>query len=445
MENKMKFHWTNRLGIATFFTVLIFLVAMPVKAQDGKSLFKANCASCHKAIKNSTGPMLQGAKARWAAAGEADAIYKWVKDPVGLANSGTSPYAIQISEYSPTAMTAQGHLTNDEIDAILDYADSVKPVEKKGGDAVVAEEEEEGGNALLWVIILIVVFGVVIFAARGVRKQLAYVVAEKDGVEVEVNKSVKTKLGEWIVRNWKFTLIIFLIAVVTGGADLMRRGFEVGVFEDYEPSQPINYSHKLHAGEMGIDCKYCHSSAEKSKHAGIPSVNVCMNCHENVVESDYRLGSTENIAKIHAAAGYDSETKKYTGETSPIVWNKAHNLPDHVFFSHKQHVNSNTANIDCKQCHGNVPTYGLGRVSTTEEINQLAGTDGIIPLTKPLLTMGWCLECHNEKSVDLTKSEYYKELHSRLGSRPDFLRKISEDDKITVRELGGWECAKCHY
>lgn len=445
MENKMKFHWTNRLGIATFFTVLIFLVAMPVKAQDGKSLFKANCASCHKAIKNSTGPMLQGAKARWAAAGEADAIYKWVKDPVGLANSGTSPYAIQISEYSPTAMTAQGHLTNDEIDAILDYADSVKPVEKKGGDAVAAEEEEEGGNALLWVIILIVVFGVVIFAARGVRKQLAYVVAEKDGVEVEVNKSVKTKLGEWIVRNWKLTLIIFLIAVVTGGADLMRRGFEVGVFEDYEPSQPINYSHKLHAGEMGIDCKYCHSSAEKSKHAGIPSVNVCMNCHENVVESDYRLGSTENIAKIHAAAGYDSETKKYTGETSPIVWNKAHNLPDHVFFSHKQHVNSNTANIDCKQCHGNVPTYGLGRVSTTEEINQLAGTDGIIPLTKPLLTMGWCLECHNEKSVDLTKSEYYKELHSRLGSRPDFLRKISEDDKVTVRELGGWECAKCHY
>ena len=209
--------------------------------------------------------------------------------------------------------------------------------------------------------------------------------------------------------------------------------------------KPLTIHTSCTAGEMGIDCKYCHSSAEKSKHAGIPSVNVCMNCHENVVESDYRLGSTENIAKIHEAAGYDSETKKYTGETSPIVWNKAHNLPDHVFFSHAQHVNPNTANIDCKQCHGNVPTYGLGRVSTTEEINQLAGTDGIIPLTKPLLTMGWCLECHNEKSVDLTKSEYYKELHSRLGSRPDFLRKISEDDKITVRELGGWECAKCHY
>ena len=440
----MKFHWTNRLGVATFFTILIFLASMPVRAQDGKSLFKANCASCHKALKNSTGPMLQGAKARWADAGEADNIYKWVKDPVALASSGTSPYAVQISEYSPTAMTAQGHLTNEEIDAILDYADSAKPVEKKAGDAVLAVTEE-GGGSLLWVIVLIIVLGVVIFASRGVRKQLAYVVAEKDGVEIDISKSVKTKLGEWIVRNWKLTLIMFLIGVVTGGADLMRRGFEVGVYADYMPSQPINYSHKLHAGEMGIDCKYCHSSAEKSKHAGIPSVNVCMNCHETVTESEYRAGSTAEIAKIHVAAGYDSETKKYTGETSPVVWNKAHNLPDHVFFSHAQHVNPNTANIDCKQCHGNVPTYGLGRVSTTEEINELEGTDGIIALTKPLLTMGWCLECHNEKSVDLTKSEYYKELHNRLGSRPDFLRKISEDDKITVRELGGWECAKCHY
>ena len=444
MENKMKFHWTNRLGVATFFTVLIFLAAMPVKAQDGKSLFKANCASCHKALKNSTGPMLQGAKARWADADEAENIYQWVKDPIGLVESGTSQYAKEISTFSPTDMTPQGALTNDEIDLIFAYVDGVKPVEKKAATEGAAVEQE-GGAALLWVIVLIVVFGVVIFAAKGVRKQLAYVVAEKEGVEIDINKSVKTKLGEWILRNWKLTLIMFLIAVVTGGADLMKRGFEVGVFEDYQPSQTINYSHKLHNGEMGIDCKYCHSSAEKSKHAGIPSVNVCMNCHETVTESEYRNGSTEEIAKIHNAAGFDSETKQYTGETSPIVWNKAHNLPDHVFFSHAQHVNPNTANIDCKQCHGNVPTYGLGRVSTTEEINQLAGTDGIIPLTKPLLTMGWCLECHNEKSVDLTKSEYYKELHNRLGSRPDFLRKISEDDKITVRELGGWECAKCHY
>ena len=441
----MKFHWTNRLGIATFLTALILLVSVPAKAQDGKSLFKANCASCHKEIKNSTGPMLQGAKARWADAGEAENIYSWVKDPVALAASGSSPYAVEISGFSPTDMTPQGALTNEEIDAIFAYADSVKPVEKKvGGDEVA--EEEDGGNTLLWIIVLIVVFGVVIFAAIGVRKQLSYVVAEKEGVEVDVNKSAKTKLGEWIVRNWQLTLILFLVAVVTGGADLMKRGFEVGVFEDYEPSQPINYSHKLHAGEMEIDCKYCHSSAEKSKHAGIPSVNICMNCHETVTESSYRGDqSTKEIAKIHAAAGFDAETKQYSGETSPVIWNKAHNLPDHVYFSHAQHTNTKTGNIDCKQCHGNVPVYGLGRVSTTEEINQLAGTDGIIALTKPLLTMGWCLECHNEKAVDLSKTEYYQELHNRLGSRPDFLRRISEDDKITVRELGGWECAKCHY
>ena len=188
----MKFHWTNRLGLVTFFTVLILLVSMPAKGQDGKALFKANCASCHKALKNSTGPMLQGAKARWADAGEADNIYKWVKDPVGLANSGTSPYAVQISEYSPTAMTAQGHLTNEEIDAILDYTDSVKPVAKKAGVSGAEQDEVVEDTSLLWIIILIVVLSVVVFAARGVRKQLAYVVAEKEGVEIDVNKSVKT-------------------------------------------------------------------------------------------------------------------------------------------------------------------------------------------------------------------------------------------------------------
>jgi len=297
---------------------------------------------------------------------------------------------------------------------------------------------------MLWVIVLAVVLLVVLFSALGVRKQLKYVEEGAD-YEADLMKSNKDKLGEWIVSNWKLTLILFLVVVITGGADMMSRANQVGVFEDYEPSQPINYSHKLHAGEMEIDCKYCHSSAEKSKHAGIPSVNVCMNCHETVTESSYRDGSTDEIAKIHAAAGFDAETKQYSGETTPVIWNKVHNLPDHVYFSHAQHTNSKTGNVDCKQCHGDVPSFGLGRISTTDEINKLAGKDGIIALTKPLLTMGWCLECHNEKAVDLSKTEYYQELHNRLGSRPDFLRRISEDDKITVRELGGWECAKCHY
>ena len=133
-----------------------------------------------------------------------------------------------------------------------------------------------------------------------------------------------------------------------------------------------------------------------------------------------------------------------------MVWNKAHNLPDHVFFSHQQHVHENTANIDCRQCHGPVETYTLGRVSSTEEINAYAETDegvekGIVKLTRPILTMGWCIECHNKKEVDLTRPGYYEELHERLKKRPDVMSKIFKDNKVTAKELGGWECAKCHY
>ena len=258
-------------------------------------------------------------------------------------------------------------------------------------------------------------------------------------------------MNSWIYRNWLFALFLFLVIAVTAGVELFARGYEVNVIADYMPSQPVKYSHKLHAGDMGIDCKYCHSSAEKSKHAGIPSTNVCMNCHQMVPEGPET--GTEEIAKLHAAAGFNVETGEYNRdengnvvEGDPIVWNKAHNMPDHVFFSHAQHVNENTAGIDCRQCHGDVETYTLGRVATNEEINELAKTDDkIIHLEKPLMTMGWCIECHNIKTVDLTKSEYYEEIHSRLKNRPDAMRRILEDDKVTVRELGGWECAKCHY
>lgn len=442
MKNKMKFHWINRLGAATFFTLLVLLTSTSAKAQDGKALYKANCAACHKEVKNSTGPMLQGAKARWEEAGEAENLYKWVKDPAALVSSGTSPRAIEMEGFSPAPMPPQ-NLTNEEIDAIFKYADDYVVAVKPSSDATTAGAgEEEGDNSFLLMVILAVVLGIVFFSVIGVRRQLKYVEEGAD-YEMDMSKTNKDKLGEWIVRNWQLTLILFLIVVVTGGADMMSRANQVGVFEDYEPSQSIAYSHKLHAGDMGIDCKYCHNSAEKSKHAGIPTVNVCMNCHENVLEGT--TTGTSEIAKIHAAAGFDADTKTYSKETSPIIWNKAHNLPDHVYFSHAQHTNPKTGGVDCKQCHGDVQTFGLGRVASTEEINKLAGTDGVIALTKPLLTMGWCLECHNEKTVDLTRSDYYEELHDRLGSRPDFLRRISEDDKITVRELGGWECAKCHY
>ena len=102
-----------------------------------------------------------------------------------------------------------------------------------------------------------------------------------------------------------------------------------------------------------------------------------MNCH-NAIHEGAQYG-TKEIDKIHTAAGYEKESRSYNLDDygqrveTPVVWNKAHNLPDHVFFSHAQHVHPNTANIDCRQCHGNVETYTLGRVSTIDEVNAYTG------------------------------------------------------------------------
>jgi len=430
------------------------IASLNVNAQDGQDLFKKNCAACHKIDKASTGPALKGARERWIEAGEGDMIYDWIANPQELINSGKSKRALEVQNFSPSAMTPMGYLSKDEMKAILEYADSYEPPKKEanGPEGPVASNNDtpDEGTTFMWIIIFIIVALVVLLVSFGVKKELIHVNNQKDGVD-EIEKPFKQRAGEWIVRNWILTLLIFLFVVVTGGADLFVRLADVGVFEDYQPSQPVAYSHKLHAGDMGIDCKYCHNSAEKSKHAGIPTTNVCMNCHRMINEGT--TTGTEEIGKILAAAGYDPEKRDYNRdadgniiEGDPIVWNKAHNLPDHVFFSHAQHVNPNAGNIDCRQCHGPVETYTLGRVSTIEEINAYSKENSkVIPLTKPLLTMGWCIECHNEKAVDLTQNEYYEELHNRLQKRPDVLRKVLEDDKVTERELGGWECAKCHY
>ncbi len=454
----MNIHSVKKVSIICLLSMVFTMFAGSLMAQpDGKKLFKENCASCHKIDKKSTGPALMGAKGRWADAGEGELIYEWVNNSAALLGSGKSKRAAAIfAEYNNSAMTAFPTLTVEEIDAILDYADT-PPAAPVGGEvAVVGVEETEGsGGIQVWLIILVGTLIVVTFAALGVRKKIAYVAATQNGEEIDDEKSMMDKLGAWILRNWLFSLVIFVVLLFSGLADTMTRLATVGVYEDYQPSQMVAYDHSLHAGTMEIDCRYCHNSVEKSKHAGLPTTNVCMNCHAQVHETKAGTGK-EEIAKLHAAAGYDADKMAYnldkegnviTGE--PIVWNKAHNLPDHVFFSHKQHVK--VGGVDCMQCHGDVKSYTLGRVSTVEEINALVdeNTDlGLVKLTKPLLTMGWCIECHDKKQIEVGPSAanpYYQEIHNRLTLRPDVYKKIKEDGEITVKELGGWECAKCHY
>ena len=137
--------------------------------------------------------------------------------------------------------------------------------------------------------------------------------------------------------------------------------FPTATNQGYMPTQPIPFSHKIHAGDNKIDCKYCHVAAEKSRHASVPAMNICMNCHM-VVKTD-----SPYIQKLH----------EYYNAGKPIEWVRIHELPDHVFFNHQRHVKKG---VSCETCHGDVKSMDV--VYQSEK-----------------LTMGWCIECHRGRST----------------------------------------------
>jgi len=171
----------------------------------------------------------------------------------------------------------------------------------------------------------------------------------------------------------------------------------------YEPIQPLAYSHRLHAGELGIDCKFCHTGAEISRTAGIPSANVCMDCHRfvtapfNQIRAEDEAATKENrkprrivspeLQKLYDALGLDAELNRdpEAGETR-IVWSKVHSLPDFVYFDHRAHI---SASLDCQTCHG--------EVQTMERVRQVSD-----------LTMGWCVNCHRNSNAQGVKGKPVK-------------------------------------
>lgn len=429
-----------------YFSFIFFLlISVSSSAQDGKALFKQNCASCHNPIKNGTGPALKGVKAKWEAAG--DNVYDWVKNPQSQIDAGVAS-AVAIKDYDPTAMPGQA-VNEGEIDAIFEYVESYeppKPTTPTAGAEAAGSGTESNNSWLMWLIIG-GILSMLIVALWGVRKQLFYAVREKeDGEEIKEEESVKEEVKGWMWRNLKLVSVLGFILTCTlvyyGAEELYKVGL---IPEGYNPEQPIAFSHKIHAGDNEIDCQYCHNAASKSKTAGIPTVNVCMNCHKGINEATSGEKGTKEIAKIHAAAGYDVDKRQYTGKTSPIKWVKVHNMPDHVYFNHSQHVA--VGKIECENCHGDVKTYTTGKVSGTETINNITLPDNrkIIKLSRPLLTMGWCIECHNTAEVSTKGNKYYDDIHERLKSDKELYKSVMEDGKVKVKELGGWECSKCHY
>jgi cytochrome c551/c552 len=413
---------------------------------QGEALFKAKCASCHQPHKNGTGPKLFEVRAKWADGGAKDgSIYQWVNN--WQVAAATDPYAQMVSTWSPTAMTAFPGLSKEEINSILDWVD-VQPVStgpKVSGPGLALGQEEESSNTWVW-ILLGAVFAIVIAAVGGVRRQLKHATSIAEGVEVKDGASYSDEFKSWAWRNKGRVGIFTLVALIFVLVSAIQGLGSIGVVEGYQPSQPIEFPHSVHAGINGIDCKYCHNSVTESRSAGLPSVNVCMNCHKQI--NGATPEQQAKIAKIYTAAGWDPEgAGEYTGKTKEIVWNKVHVLPDHVYFNHSQHVV--VGGVDCKQCHGDMAKMSeTAKVQTIAELNKVEGN---IVLSKPTLTMGWCIECHGEKeissgSIENRNDGYYNEIHRRLLNNDKKLYEdYLKDGKVTVKELGGWECAKCHY
>lgn len=432
-------------------SMYIGLSAFDVYAQDGEGLFKQKCATCHQPHKDGTGPKLFKVRDKWASGGAKDgSIYQWVAN--WSAAAASDPYAAKTSQLKATAMSQFPELAGKQkdIDAIFDYIDAqpdpaAAPAAGATGAAGVptdgAEMEEEGSFSWIW-IILGVVFVVIIMAVGGVRRQLNIATRVSEGKPANEHLSFSEEFKAWAWKYKRYVGIAGLVIVISLIVSLFLSLYSIGVVEEYQPSQPIAFPHDIHAGKNGIDCKYCHNSVGKSKSASLPTVNVCMNCHKQI--NGNTPEQQEQIKKIYDAAGWDGSN--YTGKTKEIVWNKVHVLPDHVYFNHSQHVT--VGGVDCKQCHGDMTKQNeTARVVPVKELNEIEGN---IPLTKATFTMGWCIECHAEKeissgSLDTKGDGYYNEIHNRLLKDKKLYNSYLEDKKVSVKELGGWECAKCHY
>jgi len=304
-------------------SAMLFVGTFNANAQ-GEALFKAKCASCHQPHKNGTGPKLFQVRTKWADGGAKDgSIYQWVNNWQNAV--ATDPYAQTVSTWSPTAMQAFPELKKEDIDAIMDWVDSQPDPAMAAPDAgatdatgAVGGEEvtEEDSNSWVWVL-LGIIFVTIIMAVGGVRRQLKNVTADAAGEEVKEGITYTDEFRTWAWKNRKFVMLgslaIFISLCVSGILGLST----IGVVEEYQPSQPIAFPHAIHTGTNGIDCKYCHNSVTKSKSAGLPTVNVCMNCHKQI--NGRTPAQQEQIAKVYQAAGWDAEGMKYTGKTKEIV------------------------------------------------------------------------------------------------------------------------------
>ena len=410
----------SRLG----FSILIFagfFSGNTVNAQDGKTLFQTNCASCHQVHKKLTGPALAGVEDRWP---NKKNLYAWIRNSAAFLKTG-DVYANNLyNEYNKVAMNQFTALTDKEIDALLGYIKSVPApgTGPTGGGAAVGAPAEEGDNTLLFGI-LTLILAVVALTLLQVNSNLRKMADEKEGINPEKPVS--------FFRNKRNIAFLAIILFLVGGYYTTQGAMNLGRSTDYQPVQPIYYSHKVHAGVNQINCQYCHTGVYQGKQATIPSVNVCMNCHLAIneykgekmyTEDGKEVDGTAEIKKLYKYAGFVEGKPWDASNAKPIEWVRIHNLPDHVYFNHAQHVKA--GQVQCQTCHGEIQKMG--------EVKQFSN-----------LSMGWCVNCHRETKVQFKDNGFYsiyEKYHQDLKSG-----KMDSTKGVTVEKIGGTECQKCHY
>ncbi|MCM4155349.1 c-type cytochrome [Gramella sp. AN32] len=391
-------------------------------ATAGKELFNTLCASCHKPYSNSVGPALNGITERH----DNDWIYKWIHNSAELIASGDAEAKAVYAEWNQTAMPAFPQLSESDIDNILAYVEQPKPQAPTAvAGSGIGEGSGAGGGVSMNIILGILIFVLVLLllVLFLVNKTLRNF-ASASGIVIP-EKPKRKPLYKSFVENQFLVLTSSIFVLLAVGYFAYGWTMQVGVDKGYQPIQPIHYSHRIHAGDNEIECKYCHSSARTSKTSGIPSLNVCMNCHKAIAEvapetatEDYsKEFYDKEIAKLYNATGWDPASRTYSGEEKPVKWVRIHNLPDFAYFNHSQHVS--VAGIQCQECHGPI-----------EEME-------VVYQNAPL-TMGWCINCHRETNIRIEGNEYYEKIHEELSKKYGV-------EELTAAQMGGLECGKCHY
>ena len=392
-----------------FLLTLLFTFSIKAFSQeDGAKIFKQNCTACHVLGETKLiGPGLKGITEKR----DKEWLKKWINNSSELIASGDADAIAIFEEYNKVAMT-NFYFSDDEFEALFSYLEN-PPVEEAAVVAQTTVTAEEGIAVSTQLMIVALILLTFIFILTSVKNSLKASL----GQETEtVSEAIKSNILLFLSNTFNKLFVVLFVAII-----ILKFVYDammgVGVTTNYQPEQPIAFSHKIHAGDNGIDCNYCHVSARKSKHSSIPSANVCMNCHASIVEGS--IAGTTELQKIYDAVGYDPDSRTYIEgyEQKPIEWVRIHNLPDLSYFNHSQHVT--VGQLECQECHGAIEEMDVVKQHSE-------------------LTMGWCIECHRETEVKMEGNDYYTSMHEKMKEK-------YAGEKITVDKIGGLECGKCHY